>query len=441
MEGLKISAGVSLDDLPPEINKIILNQLTKCRRDLASCRSLNRVFEVLTRPMLFEVIHVKATFRSLRNLLRVCYGQPRMNQFENTDTRRFRLELEVKEVIFHVTDCNEKTWNPYVQAALADYCHPCANRNEFLWNNYKDIDDRYFAFQRSLWYKDMLMAALCRLESLHTMRIIHSVQNVAEFPWDYEDSLEDPEMNSRHHLQRLSLRSLHGDRGELDSLAVFSTLMNAAWSTSFFSKLELKCFTNSGGIGQDLFHDHVTVTRAATLFKNLKILELQFSCEVWYDDDSHMQQSPLFNLISQATKLERLKLNGLFRTCVSADITCYIGPPTFVWKFLKDVHLEGFGFTQVEINGFLRNHKGTLKNVALWRCALFEGTWPDVMRVIRHDDLRLEWFSLYSTLAEVDLSKGEYVYTQEQNETMVRYVYGKEDLLPTSGDAQWWPIL
>lgn len=278
------------------------------------------------------------------------------------------------------------------------------------------------------------MAALCRLESLHTMRIIHSVEDVQEFPWNYKDS------NSRHHLQRLSLSLVHGDQGELDSLVVFRTLMNAAWSTSFFSKLELKCFTNSGGIGQDLFRDHVTVARAATLFTNLKILELEFSYEVWYDDDSHMQKNTLFNLISHATKLERLKLNGLFRTCVSADITCYLGPPTFVWKFLKDVHLEGFGFTQVEINEFLRKHKGTLKNVALWRCDLFEGTWPDVMRVIRHDDLRLEWFSLYSILTEVHLAKGEYIYSQEQNDTMMRYVYGKGDLLPTSGEALWWPI-
>lgn len=433
MESLKRSAGVSLDDLPPEIKQMILKQLAQCRRDLSSCRSLNRVFEVLTRPVLFEVIHVKTTFKSLKNLLSVCYGQPRMTQFENTGICRFRLELEVKEVIFHVTDCNKETWNPYVQAALAHQQR--AGRNEHLWNKYKDVDDRYFAFQRSSWYKDMLMAALCRLESLHTMRIIHSVEDVQEFPWNYQDS------NFRHHLQRLSLSLVHGDQGELDSLAVFRTLMNAAWSTSFFSRLELKCFTNSGGIGQDLFHDHETVARAATLFKNLKILELEFSHEVWYDDDSHMQKNPLFNLISQATKLERLKLSGLFRTSVSADITCYIGPPTFVWKFLKDVHLEGFSFTHVEINGFLRKHKGTLKNVALWRCALFEGTWPDVMRVIRHDDLRLEWFSLYSTLTEVHLSKGEYIYSQEQNDTMVRYVYGKGDLLPTSGEAQWWPKL
>lgn len=402
-----------MDKLSPETVSGILYYV-ESKKDLAKLRLVQRSFADLAGEFLFETINIEPSFEGLLRLLRI--------------SRKPEFARLVKQVVVHVTDFKELTWNPYVKRVLSRPRQDEA-RKARIFEEYRNFDAKFFKFQSTPDYTAMLSVGLSHLPRLEGVGMKHQLQDTEYFP--YEDTPERFMSRRMDFHRRCSLEEIHGENGELDDLRSFKALVDAA----YIADLKLTSFRTSGSIGQAVFEDYELLGRATSVFRTCRVLELDFSFEHCYDTDQHVENNPLFGILKPATHLEKLKLSGALRQDPETSLAIYLGE-SYVWGRLKNIDFMGLGFHEHELNAFMGRHKGTLKIVSIWHCKLYSGNWPDVMRFMRRTKFSLEWLSLDVDLQDIDATGEEYIYDEEQNMLMMRYVMDHENELPVSGEKK-----
>lgn len=405
-----------MDKLSPETVSGIFRHV-ECKKDLTNLRLVQRSFADLAGEFLFETINIEPSFDGLLRLLRI--------------SRKPEFARLVRQVVVHVADFKELTWNPYVKRVLSRPRQDEA-RKARVFEEYKNSDTEFFRFQTTPDYTAMLSVSLSHLPRLEGVGMKHQLQDTEYFPYDDAPDRAERFLSRRMDFnRRYSLEEFHGENGELDDLRSFKALVDAA----YISDLKLTSFRTSGSIGQAVFEDDELLRRATSVFTTCRVLELDFSFEHWYDTDQHVENNPLFGILKPATHLEKLKLSGALRQDPETSLAIYLGE-SYVWPCLKNIDFMGLGFHEHELNAFMERHKRTLKDVSIWHCKLYSGSWPDVMRFMRRAKFDLEWLSLDVDLQDIDPTGEEYIYDEGQNMLMMRYVMDEEDALPVSGERK-----
>lgn len=388
-----------MDKLSAEIVREILGHV-QSKTDLARLRLVQNSFAKLVNEFLFQVIHVEPAFESLCVLLEI--------------SRIPELARCVKRVVLHVDDFRDLTWIPFNKRLEEKNIQDEARKAE-VFKTFQALDRELFEFQTLSDYTVMLSVAFGHLSRLEAVKLAHR----------YPEEETELFRRERRDLERLlSLEEFHGEDGEKDDLRAFTALIDAA----YFTEKKISSFRITGKLDLSVFENTELIRRAAVVFRNCRVLELDFSPQSPFHDKDHIRKGPLFDMLSSAVHLKSLTLCGGIRQEPDVPFSKYLGD-RFVWKYLNRIDILGLDMHAYEFLGFLERHKKTLRKVAIGASKLFTGRWPDIMRYMK-GHLRLTSLELGAWLEDIDEEGTDYGYGEHDLEIMEQFVTGGGERLP-----------
>lgn len=391
-----------MDKLSAETVREIFGHIHS-KPDLASLRLVQNSFAKLVNEFLFQVIHVEPSFEGLFTLLEI--------------SRKAKLAHCVKRVVLHVDDFRDVTWIPF-HKRLEEKSIQDEARKADIFKTFQALDRELFEFQTLPDYTVMLSVAFSHLSRLEAIKMAHR----------YPEQETEPLHRERRDLERLlSLEEFHGEDGEKDDLRAFTALIDAA----YFTKKKLNSFRITGKLDLSVFENNELIRRAAVVFRDCRVLELDFSPQSPFHDNDYIRKGPLFDMLSSAVHLESLTLCGGIRQEPDVPFSKYLGD-RFIWTCLKRIDILGLDMHAYEFVGFLERHKKTLRKVAIGTSKLFTGRWPDVMRYMK-GSLRLTSLELGAWLEDVDEEGLDYGYDEHEMEMMEQFVMDGGGRLPEAG--------
>lgn len=335
-------------------------------------------------------------------------------------SRRSALARCVKRVVLHIDDFRDVTWIPFNKRVEEKNIQDEV-RKARVFKTFQALDRELFEFQTMPDYTVMFSVAFSHLPRLEAIKMTH------RYP-EYE--IEAPLHSERRDLERLfRLEDFHGEDGEKDDLRAFTALIDAA----YFTEKRITSFRITGKLDLSVFENTELIRRAAIVFRDCRVLELDFSPQNPFAGNDHLRKGPLFDMLSSAVRLERLTLCGGIRQEPDIPFSKYLGD-RFVWSCLKRIDILGLDMHAHEFIGFLGRHKSTLRDVAIGTSKLFTGRWPDVMRFMKAN-LQLTSLELGAWLEDVDVDGVDYGYEEHENEMMEQYVMGGGERLPDKVSA------
>lgn len=391
-----------MDKLSAEIVREILGHV-QSKNDLARLRLVQNSFAKLVNEFLFQVIHVEPAFESLCILLEI--------------SRIPELARCVKRVVLHIDDFRDRTWIPF-HKRLEEKNIQDEDRKAEIFKAFQARDREEFEFQTLSDYTVMLSVAFGRLSRLEAVKLAH------RYPEEETELLS----HEQRDLERLlSLEEFHGEDGEKDDLRAFAALIDAAYLT----EKKISSFRITGKLYLSAFENSELIRRAAVVFRNCRVLELDFSPHSQFHDNDHIRKGPLFDMLSSAVHLKNLTLCGGIRPEPDVPFSKYLGD-RFVWKCLNRIDILGLDMHGYEFLGFLERHKKTLRKVVIGASKLFTGHWPDIMRYMK-GHLRLTSLELGACLEDVGEGGIYYGYGEREVVMMEQFVMCGGERLPEAG--------
>lgn len=369
-----------MDKLSPEIVREILQHLssqsiTPLRLvDLANFRLVQRSFAMLAEDFLFREIAVVPSRRNLQRLIEI--------------SRRPNLAWHVKKVTLQVCSnlVEDMVWPEFegrLQLENINHWYAEKTPNARGMQIFQACIDEWYEFQTSLDYMKALTTAFAGLPRLQALAVMDDIPTYSHV-----------KPRNKTYQYKTPKKCIENFWTADFSLA-FSALINAAYLTNAnIRSFQVDVLREpEHGIDDSVFESSELLRRAATVFRNCRVIELAInhqteSCAM----TRAIQRNPLFDAFSSTTYLQELSVSLGPKSGRPVLFPLIFGQD-HVWPHLKRIHFWGLDLYDYELLGFFRRHATTLTEVSMWEGKLHTGCWIDVITIMR-EILRLVSVSL-----------------------------------------------
>lgn len=395
-----------MDTLSPElILKVIVNLNSIC--DLTNFRLVQRSFAELANQRTFDTVLVRPTRQSFCRFVQLSEA-PNIARYVRLIVLNFDfIENMVMTSLENVLRRRPEFSLGDVQGDLSDFM--------------EDIFREYYAFQVSPQYVGILEAVFKTLPGLKGFEIRKVTRSSWGDPWvvfGQPYSIHGTRISS-------IIEDAHGFFGERDHFRAFEAVVHAA----HLAGIKLERFQVNALMDEIFFfRNNQLLQYAASVFRHCRVLFLEFGSA---SDDrekcnlvSQLEWNQLFSILSPAVSLKSICLT--FSTHGGEPIAfSKVFGVSHVWCQLEEFEINGIDAKHLDLVGFFKRHRVTLRRVSISECRLSTGRWESVVQSMR-EHLNLVWLVFEGSLLDFD----DTAYRSEEMEDMVDYVLGRSSTLP-----------